>query len=449
MKVLIVEDEKLLRLSIVKALQKEGFFAFEADRILKAKEIIVNEEPNIILLDVNLPDGNGYELLDWVLGSYSDVIVIILTAHGKIKEAIEAIKKGCFDYLEKPMDIEELLVYLRKAVEYLKLKKRLEELEFKKNEDEGCFIIKSEKMIEILNLAHAAATSDTKIITILGESGTGKEVIARFIHNHSQRKDFPFLVINCAAVPETLLENELFGHEKGAFTDAKEQKKGLLELADGGTLFLDEIGDLKINLQSKFLRVLESGYFRRIGGVRDIYSNIRFIAATNQDLYKKMEEKLFREDLYYRLMLFPINLPPLRERKEEIIPLAECYLEFYNKKFRKKVLGFSKDAKEALLNYDWYGNIRELRNVIERAMILQKGEQINAKDLNIPILKKEEVKAYNFQSLQEMEIEMIKNALNSTKGNVSKAARILKISRDKLRYRIKRYDLKGLVSNEK
>ncbi len=449
MKVLIVEDEKLLRWSIVKALQKEGFFAFEADSLLKAKEIIIKEEPNIILLDVNLPDGNGYELLDWVLGSYSDMIVIILTAHGKIKEAIEAIKKGCFDYLEKPMDIEELLVYLKKAVEHLKLKKRLEELEFKKNEEEGCFIVKSEKMLEILNLAHAAATSDTKIITILGESGTGKEVIARFIHNHSQRKDFPFLVINCAAVPETLLESELFGHEKGAFTDAKEQKKGLLELADGGTLLLDEIGDLKINLQSKFLRVLESGCFRRVGGIRDIYSNVRFIAATNQDLYKKIEEKLFREDLYYRLMLFPINLPPLRERREEIIPLAECYLEFYNKKFRKKVLGFSKDAIEALLNYDWYGNIRELRNVIERAMILQRGEHINARDLNIPMLKKEEVKPYNFQSLQEMEIEMIKKALNSTKGNVSKAARILKISRDKLRYRIKRYGFGGLVSKEK
>lgn len=448
MKILIVDDENLLRISLRKALEKKGIAALEAKNLKEAKEIIVNEEPDLVLLDINLPDGSGLEILDWAKNSFPFMQFIMITAYGKIKDAVEAIKKGAFHYLEKPFEMEELFAYIERIKEYLNLKKEV--LKFEKFEEgkKTQIIAKSPKMFEVLKTAHIAAKSNVKIILITGESGTGKELIAKYINEHSDKYNFSFLSINCATIPENLLEAELFGYEKGAFTDAKNQKKGIIELANGGTLFLDEIGELKFNLQAKLLRILESGQFKRIGGIRDINFDVRFITATNQDLKKKVEEKAFREDLYYRLALFPIHIPPLRERKEDILPICEYFIKIYNKKFGKDVLGLSKNASQILLNYHWPGNIRELKNLIERAMILQSGDFIEEKDLNIQI-DYEKNNIEKFHSLEEAELSIIKDALKNAKGNVSKAAKILKISRDKLRYKIKKHNLISFIGKIK
>ncbi len=440
MKILIVDDENLFRISIAKLLRNESYNVFESSTIKEAKEIIIKEEPDIVLLDVNLPDGTGIDLLEWAISGYPDILFIMLTAYGKIKDAINCVKKGAFNYLEKPIEAEEILINVKKAEEHIILKNEL--LMYKKRDKEDIEIIaSSNKMQEVLRLAHTVATSEARTILLQGESGTGKDLIAKYIHLHSRRRDNPFLVLNCAAVPENLLESEIFGYEKGAFTDAKTQKKGLLELANDGTLFLDEIGELKINLQAKVLRFLEDGVFKRLGGLRDIQTDVMFISATNRDLKKEVEEKLFREDLYYRISIFPIYIPPLRERKEDILPLAKHFINLYNKKFNKKVLGLTKEAEISLLEYEWYGNVREIRNVIERTMILINKEYIDLEDLNLDKDKKSEAKREDYYSLEDMEIKLIKNALKYTNYNVSKAARVLKITRDKLRYKIKKYKI--------
>ncbi|MEJ5166114.1 MAG: sigma-54 dependent transcriptional regulator, partial [Thermoanaerobaculia bacterium] len=334
-----------------------------------------------------------------------------------------------------------VLLNIKKAEEHLRLKNEVTKLRRTLQEKETEILAVSPKTLEVLALARAIATSDAKSILLFGESGVGKDLFAKFIHQNSKRKDLPFLVLNCAAVPDNLIESELFGYEKGAFTDAKTQKKGLLELADNGTIFLDEIGDMKLDLQSKLLRVLEDGTFKRIGGTRDLKVDVRFIAATNQDLKKKIEEKLFREDLYYRLELFPLYIPPLRERKEDILPLAMHFVNFYNKKTGKKVSGFTEDAKNLLLNYSWPGNVRELKNTIERIIILTNKEFIDTEELLF--LKKfdKTVPQETISSIEEMEINLINKALKEVSGNISKAAKKLGISRDKLRYRLKKYKI--------
>lgn len=448
MRILIVDDENLLRISLKKALEKKGNILYEAKNLKEAKETIINEEPDLVLLDINLPDGSGLEILDWAKNSFPFMQFIMITAYGKIKDAVEAIKKGAFHYLEKPFEMEELFAYIERIKEYLNFKKEV--LKFEKFEEgkKTQIIAKSPKMFEVLKTAHIAAKSNVKIILITGESGTGKELISKYINEHSDKYNLSFLSINCATIPENLLEAELFGYEKGAFTDAKNQKKGIIELANGGTLFLDEIGELKFNLQAKLLRILESGQFKRIGGIRDIDFDVRFITATNQDLKKKVEEKAFREDLYYRLALFPIHIPPLRERKEDILPLCEYFIKIYNKKFGKNVLALSKNASQMLFNYHWPGNIRELKNLIERAMILQSGDFIEEKDLNIQI-DYEKNNIEKFHSLEKAELSIIKDALKNAKGNVSKAAKILKISRDKLRYKIKKHNLISFIGKIK
>lgn len=441
MKVLIVDDENLLRTSLSKYLENQGFETASAENLKVAREIIIKDEPEIVLLDVNLPDGNGIEFLEWAKNLYPDILFIIITAHGRIRDAITAIKNGAFDYLEKPLEMEEVLLNLKKAEEHLKLKKEVIKLRRTLQEKETELIAVSPKTLEVLTLARTIAASDAKSVLLLGESGVGKDLFAKFIHQNSKRKDLPFLVLNCAAVPDNLIESELFGYEKGAFTDAKTQKKGLLELADNGTIFLDEIGDMKLELQAKLLRVLEDGTFKRIGGTRDLKVDVRFIAATNQDLKKKIEEKIFREDLYYRLELFPLYIPPLRERKEDIIPLAMHFINFYNKKTGKKVSGFTEEARNLFLNYFWPGNIRELKNTIERIIILTNKEFIDTEELLF--LKKfdKEMPQEPISSIEEMEINLINKALKEVSGNISKAAKKLGISRDKLRYKLKKYKI--------
>lgn len=441
MKVLIVDDENLLRNSLSRYLENHGFETALAENLKVAREVLVKEEPDIVLLDVNLPDGNGLEFLEWAKNLYPDILFIIITAHGRIRDAITAIKNGAFDYLEKPLEMEEVLLNLKKAEEHLKLKSEITTLKRTLPEKELEMVAVSPKMLEVISIAKTIASSDARSVLLLGESGVGKDLFAKFIHQNSKRKNQPFLVLNCAAVPDNLIESELFGYEKGAFTDAKAQKKGLLELADNGTIFLDEIGDMKLELQAKLLRVLEDGTFKRIGGTRDLRVDVRFIAATNQDLKKKMEEKLFREDLYYRLELFPLYIPPLRERKEDIIPIAMHFVNFYNKKTGKKVNGFTEEAKNLLLSYSWPGNIRELKNTIERIMILTNKDYIYPEELLFLKRFEEKVQEEPPSTMEEVEINMIKNALKSTSGNISKAAKKLGISRDKMRYKLKKYNI--------
>ena len=426
-----------------KTLTKAGYQILEAGCVKEAKHMIVGEEPEITLLDINLPDGTGIEILKWAKNSFPDMMFLMITARGKVNDAVDAMRSGAYDYLEKPLDMESLVERITRVREVIELRRQLWRLSKTEESAAPLVIAESQCMLEAVRLAHTVAESGAQTVLLLGESGSGKDLLARFIHEHSSRRIHPFMVINCAAMPENLLESELFGHEKGAFTDAKLMKRGILELADEGTVFLDEIGEMNAAMQSKFLRVLEDWTFKRVGGTRDISVNVRVIAATNQDLDRMVKEKEFREDLYYRLNVFPIHIPSLRERLEDILALAQHFLTMYNRKFGKSILGFTKEATHSLLGYAWPGNARELRNVIERAMILQTEPYINSLDL---LLRRDDTPANQslfpgIIPLGEAEKILIQRALTLTRGNVVRAAKVLHISRDKLRYKIKKHQI--------
>lgn len=421
---------------------RAGYQAIEGGTVEEGKQRIASEEPDIVLLDVNLPDGNGMEILKWAKVSFPEMMFLMITARGKVKDAVEALRSGAYDYLEKPIDMEGLVQHVQRVHEMIELKRQLSRLSIQDGSEKATIVAESPLMAEVVRLARAAAESGAQTILLLGESGSGKDLVSRFIHEHSSRVERPFMVINCAAVPENLLESELFGFEKGAFTDAKSQKKGILELADNGTVFLDEIGEMRPSMQSKLLRVLEDWTFKRIGGARDIRVDVRVIAATNQNLEEMVREKEFREDLFYRLNVFPIQIPPLRKRPEDIHALAQHFLAVYNRKFGKSVLGFSQDTMKNLTKYPWPGNVRELRNVIERAMILQSEPYISTIDF---LLSKTSAGVEDpipgVLPLDEAERILIERALSQTHGNVVQAARVLHVSRDRLRYKIKKHNL--------
>lgn len=427
---------------MLKTLTRAGYQTLEGGTVEEAKQRIVNEEPDIVLLDINLPDGNGIDVLKWARGSFPEMMFIMITARGRVSDAVDAMRSGAHDYLEKPIDMESLVEHVNRVRETVELKRELSRLSQAGSTEKASIVAESSPMTEAVRLARAGAESGAQTILLLGESGSGKDLMARFIHEHSHRAAKPFMVINCAAVPENLLESELFGFEKGAFTDAKNQKKGILELANEGTVFLDEIGEMKPSMQSKLLRVLEDWTFKRVGGTRDIKVDVRVIAATNQDLGEMVNAKEFREDLYYRFNVFPIEIPPLRKRPEDIAALAQHFVTVYNAKFGKKILGFTKEAMDSLTSYPWPGNVRELRNVIERAMILQAEPQISSLDF---LLKKTGVESQDLLPgilpLADAEKILIQRALAQTHGNVVQAARLLRISRDKLRYKIKKHQL--------
>ena len=442
MKLLINDDEKLFRWSIVKTLTRAGYEVLEGGTAEEAKQRIVSEEPDIVLLDINLPDGNGIEILKWARNSFPDMLFLMITARGRVSDAVDSMRSGAHDYLEKPIDMESLVEHVNRAREMIELRRELTRRSQSQTVERASIIAESPTMTESVRLARAAAESGAQTILLLGESGSGKDLLARFIHEHSTRVSNPFMVINCAAVPETLLESELFGFEKGAFTDAKNQKKGILELANDGTVFLDEIGEMKPSMQSKLLRVLEDWTFKRVGGTRDIKVDVRVIAATNQNLSGMVEAHDFREDLFYRLNVFPIEIPPLRRRPEDILALAQHFVTVYNAKFGKKILGFTKEAAAGLIGYPCPGNVRELRNVVERAMILQTEPYISLIDF---LLKKEAAAPQELipgiLPLGEAERILIERALTLTHGNVVQAAKMLHISRDKLRYKIRKHQL--------
>lgn len=469
--ILIVDDEKLLRWSMTTELQEMGFNVFSHEFLEEGYKIFKENEIDICILDIRLPDGSGIDLLKKIKQTNPDTYVIMITAFADVETAISALKLGAFDYLTKPFGLEKLKHLINQIIETNELKK--ENIILKQKEQK---IIQQEKllsndpkMLKIFELIDKISEIPISTVLITGETGTGKSLIAKTIHYKSLRKSKPFVEINCSAISETLLESELFGHEKGAFTNAFTQKKGLIEIADGGTLFLDEIGEMSLALQSKLLKVIEDKVFKRVGGIKDISVDIQIIAATNKDLQKEIAENKFREDLFFRLNVIPIHVPPLRERPNDIILLAEQFVKHYNFLFKKNVQKISNEACDVLKNYHWPGNIRELKNVIERTMLLENCEEILPQHLNfmlnnfstnLPILNTSihASKLAEFdilidkngldleQLLDNIEKKILKKALELTHNNQSQTAKLLNLNRDTFRYKMKKFNL--LNSNE-
>ena len=466
--VLIVDDQPTIRKSLRHLLERKGYRACEAESGAMALQTAQAEEPEVILLDLKLPDGDGLEVLERLQGVCPEAAVILLTGHASVEVAVTAIKKGAEDFLEKdPSSLEVTEVRVEKALEMLKLRRENRYYRYQAHGRSPAQIPgNSAVMREIHAMVDLLAKAPQTTVLVQGESGSGKELVARAIHYRSARADKPFLEINCAGLSEHLLESELFGHERGAFTDAKALKRGLMEIADGGSLFLDEIGDMPLAIQPKFLRVLENRAFRRVGGTRDISVDVRVITASNKDLSSLVENKTFREDLYYRLKVMPLTVPPLRDRGDDILFLAELFVQEFNGMLKKRIRGFTPEAQQVLLAYSWPGNVRELRNVTERGMILCPGEIIPVPCLPVeiqqlagavspsPLLVTPEEPAQTptetpeanrppgaLGTLEDMEQRHIREVLVSVSGNRSQAARVLGISRSTLQDKIRRYGL--------
>ncbi|MDF1527124.1 MAG: sigma-54 dependent transcriptional regulator [bacterium] len=444
-RILVVDDEYLIRWSLQQSLVEQGYEVFLAASAEEGLALMEREAPDLALLDIQLPGMSGMELLPGIRERRPDCVVIMVTATSDLSVAVKAMKDGAFDYIPKPFNLEEVRLVVDKALETRRLRDEVIRFREKDSVRYGFhnFTFKSKMMEEVVEVARKIALSDTATVLLTGESGTGKDLIAQAIHYESSRCDKPFMPLNCTALPRELLESELFGHERGAFTDAKELKKGLFEVTDGGTLFLDEIGDMDLALQAKLLRILESRTFKRVGGTRDISVDVRVIAATNKDLEERIREKAFREDLFYRLNVLPVTIPPLRERREDILPLAERFLADFSKDLGKEIRKIEPDAARAMKEYDWPGNVRELKNVIERAMILSSADSLGMGDLalkRVDSALSPTDQAFTL-NLDEMELRLINEALERARNNQSVAAKLLGVSRDTLRYRMKKHGL--------
>jgi len=446
---LIVEDETRMREVIMMLLSDMQLNMFEARDGAEAIDIFDSETIHMVITDLKLPKAGGMDVLGHIRESKPEVPVIIITAFGSIDNAVEAIRLGAFDYVTKPFTEDKLRSCVEKAMQISRL---TSEVEYLRSEIESKYTFNniighSSEICDILRLAGEVSHTDTTVL-ITGESGTGKELLSRATHLNSPRSKGPFLPVNCAAIPAALLESELFGYERGAFTGAQQQKKGKFEMVSGGTLFLDEIGDMELEVQAKFLRVLESKSFERLGGSKTIQTDVRIIAATNKDLEKMVREKTFREDLYYRISVFPIRIPPLRERRSDIPLLSHYFINEFSTTFGRRPPTMSDKVMEMLSNHPWKGNIRELRNVLERAMILAKGDKITSRhvvlheshdkplgELDLDQIVKLLILDHRV-GLEEMEKRCINFALEFAGNNVSKAARLLGLSRATLRYRL-------------
>jgi DNA-binding NtrC family response regulator len=454
-RVLVVDDEKLIRWSVRTRLEQEGHEVREALDLQAARSMLEAEHCDLVLLDYRLPDGTGLELLEGVKGKTPNVVIVMMTAFGTVDTAVQAMKLGAFDFLTKPVNLDELVVVVEKALETSRLRQEVTRLRGEQRASHGVRIVgKSPALREVLELVEKICASQASTVLIEGESGTGKDLLAKAIHYGSPRADKPFVHITCSALAETLLESELFGHERGAFTDARTMKKGLLEVADGGTAFLDEIGEIGPGLQVKLLRFLEDKTFKRVGGTRDIRVDVRIVAATNRVLEDDVRAGSFRADLFYRLKVIPIRLPALRERREDIPLLVEYFLDHYNRELRKSTVEVEPAAMERLVAYDWPGNVRELRNVIERVMILENKPRLEAADLP-PLVGSVEATRPAFvagpgatdgplrdtATLEELERRAIVDALERAGQNQVRAAKLLGITRDTLRYRMKKFGL--------
>jgi len=467
-KILIVDDERLVRWSLRQKCEEWGYQVIEAEAGQPGLKVAHNESPDLVLLDVRLPDLGGLEVLEQLKKNGDARAVIMITADPQLDDVKAALKLGAYDFVGKPIDFDELNVTIKNALEATKLRSEVQSLRGEMRRRTGYHEVvgSSPKMTELMSFVRKVASSEATTILIQGESGTGKDLIAKAIHYESSRAERPFVPINCSAIPETLMEAELFGHEKGAFTDAKQMKKGLFEMADGGTLFLDEIGELSPLLQAKLLRVLEDQVIRRVGGVRDMQVDVRVIAASNRDLEKAVREAHFRQDLYYRLAIIAIFIPALRERKEDILPLVDFFVDRYNRKFKKSVRGITDETRRHLLAHDWPGNVRELKNSIERAMILEDEPLLRPAYLPFSVSESGGLTAFERSSpgdgaqslpngrtlprlyipeggtsLEEVERSMVELAMRHANSNQTHAAKLLDISRDALRYKLKKFGL--------
>lgn len=453
-KILVIDDEKLLRWSLQQNLSKEGYTVITAEKGMEGLTLFKEDSPDITLLDIHLPDVSGITVLQGIKEINKDSLVIMVTAFGDIQTAVKTIKLGAYDFVEKPFNIDKLKILVAKALETVSLRKEVSQFRSQLSLKYGfdSIIGQSEEMQKIFEIIKKITKSDATTIMLQGESGTGKDLVAKVIHYQSSRGDRPFMEINCTALPETLIESELFGYERGAFTDAKAMKKGLFELADGGTIYLDEIGDMKPSTQAKLLKVIEGKMFKRIGGVKDIIVDVRIIAATNKNLSEEVKNGNFREDLYYRLKVIPVFILPLRERQSDIPVLAKYFINEFNREFKKNLKGISKETEKYFKEYPWPGNVRELKNIIERAMILESEEDYILPE-HLPIeFTSGEVATANVKNIgikippggldiEEVEKELIRQAVDITRGNQTKAARLLNITRDALRYRMQKFGL--------
>ena len=450
--ILLVEDEKLLRWTLAEKLVRAGHAVHEAADLGAAASLLEHHQPDVMLLDLSLPDGHGLDFYEKHRPRLEDTVTIVMTAVGQVEDAVRSMKLGALDFLSKPVDQQELIALIERSVsvrgDRLEVEAARQSRERNLNVE---LVVESPACRKILEIAEEVARSEVDTILIQGVSGTGKNVLARHIHAVSDRRKKPLIEVSCAAIPDNLVESELLGHERGAFTDAKNTRKGAFELADGGTVVLDEVGELKPELQAKLLHVLEERRLRRVGGSREIMVDVRVIGLTNRDLGAMTREGSFRQDLFYRLNIFPITMPPLKDRPEDILPLARHFLSTRQAKVGRHFEGFTRDAENRLLAYSWPGNVRELRNVVERALILERGSRVDGSSLILdqgaPATATSRPESSGAAGsgaiipLEQMERDLVARAMQATGDNQTRAAELLGITRDQLRYRLKKFGL--------
>ena len=444
--ILVVDDEALIRWSLTERLTSDGYQVLDAGTGQAALEKL-QEGVDLVLLDYRLPDTDGVTILRRIKEFDQDILVILLTAYASVETAVEAMKLGAYHFANKPFNLDDISAMVERALETTRLRREVRQLRTDAARPYSLHRIvgASPSITALRHLAARVASSPASTVLLTGESGTGKDLVAKIIHYSSDRAAKPFMNITCSALPEQLLESELFGHERGAFTDARAQKKGLLETADGGTVFLDEIGEMTPGLQAKLLRFLEEKSFKRVGGAADVRVDVRVIAATNRNLEEQVATHQFRSDLFYRLNVLPIAMPPLRSHPEDIPALVEHFIDAFNTEFRKRVLGATLPAYTLLQGYGWPGNVRELRNVIERAMLLSDGERLDVRDF--PALTTAVSAGDGFElpasgvDLEQLERSLLVQALRRSGGNQTRAGALLGLNRDQIRYRIEKFGL--------
>ncbi len=448
-RILVVDDERMIRWSLRACFEEAGALVDEAASLEEARRRLEEQWPALLVLDLKLPDGDGLDLLEEVQAEGTDLAALVITAYGSVRGAVEAVRKGAFDYVAKPFELDDLLLTAKRALEQRELR-RIADLRARLD-DTLWPVAEAESTRKVQELLQRIGGSGATTVLLTGESGVGKGLAARYLHAASAAGgEAPFIPVSCTSIPETLLESELFGHERGAFTDAKESKRGLAELAWGGTLFLDEVGDLPPGIQAKLLTLLEDRHFRRVGGTRQLELQARVVAATNRDLEKEVAAGRFRADLFYRLKVVPVEIPPLRQRVADIVPLADFFLGQFRREFGVGVEGFGDEVIRAMEAYGWPGNVRELRNAVERAALLAQGERVGLGDLPPEVGGGDRGADASAGSLalpaegvdlQALERAWVLEALRRCDGNRSQAARLLGMNRDQIRYRIEKFNL--------